>query len=478
MRGAAAAQVAILTAAAVLAWPSLRGGGPADLAVAATGLVFAGIAVVSLPSHPRYAALSGAAAAAWLLPDVWSQLMWVHRPLVAAAVLSFPLGRLPGPGARAVVGLLAVSSVFPSLARSPHLTVLLAGLLAVYAWTTVGASEPALRGTARARAVAASALALAMVIPPLVGWFGPGPMPSPPPPLPLIVFFLWFDLAPGLELVYAVLVGIAGGILLVRLLAGVEESEADSIVALLEQSPAEVLDALRETVGTAGGAGQRGPIVAAVALLERNIALQAALVDAVEGVRSSRRALVSATEFERRTLRRRLAERALPAVPEMDSHLATVGEVPEDLVQLCRDELRAIGADLDRLADGLHPEALSREGLAGLREVGARCPVPTVVDVPDGRLTSEVEEAAWFAVTEALANAVKYAKAALVRVHIRLHDGFLIGDVTDDGRGGATFEAAGGLLGLRDRLEAVGGHLAVASPPGMGTALRFQVPLP
>ena len=249
-------------------------------------------------------------------------------------------------------------------------------------------------------------------------------------------------------------------------------------MALLEQSPAEVLDALRETVGTAGDAGQRGPIVAAVALLERNIALQAALVDAVEDVRSSRRALVSATEFERRTLRRRLAERALPAVPEMDSHLATVDEVPEALVQLCRDELSAIGADLDR-----SPMACARRHCPGRvspasREVGARCPVPTVVDVPDGRLTSEVEEAAWFAVTEALANAVKYAKAALVRVHLRLHDGFLIGEVTDDGRGGATFESAGGLLGLRDRLEAVGGQLVVASPPGMGTALRFQVPLP
>lgn len=465
MRSRPEALGALLFAAGLYAAISLSVGGVLSLASACAGLMFAGVVVVAMPARRGYAALSAAAAGGWFLASVLPQLTLIHRPLMVATALSFPDGRLWRPMSRAVVALLGVMALFPVAASRPQLTLLLAAGVAACAWWELEAAPPDSLGAARTRAGAAAALSCALAIPPAVRWIDPSAATDP-------------FVASGLALGYSVLVTIAGGILVARLLLGVEESDADSVVALSERGSSAVLDLLRRQVHSAAGQGSRRALATATQLLERNQALQVDLAAAVEGVRTSRRRLVEATDFERRSLRRRLAERALPAIPEIDALLETVeGATSDPLVPRCRAELTAIRADLDLLAQGLHPLALSRDGLAGLHGVAAACPIPVHVDVPAQRLSMDVEAAAWYACAEALANAVKHSHATSVSVDLSLREEALVGTVVDDGVGGARFAPDGGLAGLRDRLEAVGASISLDSPVGRGTTVRIEVPL-
>jgi signal transduction histidine kinase len=95
--------------------------------------------------------------------------------------------------------------------------------------------------------------------------------------------------------------------------------------------------------------------------------------------------------------------------------------------------------------------------------------------VPDGRTGPAAEVAAYYVVAEALANAAKHAEATLVTVRVGFEDDVVVAEVADDGVGGADPNGSG-LQGLADRVEAVGGRLAVSSSPGAGTALRAEIP--
>jgi signal transduction histidine kinase len=88
-----------------------------------------------------------------------------------------------------------------------------------------------------------------------------------------------------------------------------------------------------------------------------------------------------------------------------------------------------------------------------------------------------VEVAAYYVVSEALTNAAKHANASVVRVDVDLSDGLLRLSVDDDGVGGADFRRGSGLIGLEDRVEAVGGKIKVTSPPGRGTSLQVTIPI-
>jgi signal transduction histidine kinase len=88
-----------------------------------------------------------------------------------------------------------------------------------------------------------------------------------------------------------------------------------------------------------------------------------------------------------------------------------------------------------------------------------------------------VEVAAYYVVSEALTNAAKHAHASVVRVAVRVRDGVLELSVRDDGSGGADPERGSGLIGLTDRVDALGGTIEVASPPGQGTTLRVTLPV-
>jgi len=216
-------------------------------------------------------------------------------------------------------------------------------------------------------------------------------------------------------------------------------------------------------------------------LLERNARLQADLTSAVEGVRASRRRLIEATTGERAALRQRLAERALPAIPAVAGLLRAVPDHADPtasrLIAQCRTELEEIAADLENLSRGLHPRGLTERGLTALGEIAAACPIPVTVSVPTARLPAEVESAVWYVCAEAVANLVKHSHADSAAIHVEIRRDQVVGEVTDDGVGGARLDPDGGLAGLLDRLAAVGGNLRLTSPPGKGTTVRMTVPL-
>ncbi|MDQ1395348.1 MAG: hypothetical protein QOG64_607 [Acidimicrobiaceae bacterium] len=135
--------------------------------------------------------------------------------------------------------------------------------------------------------------------------------------------------------------------------------------------------------------------------------------------------------------------------------------------------------DLRELSRGIHPTVLSNGGLGpGLRSLAHRSAVPVQLEVGvEGRLQEPIESAAYYVVSEALTNAAKHARATLVRVGVQAHDGFVWLSISDDGIGGADPGRGSGLVGLRDRIEALSGTIDIASPPGGGTSYSAKIPI-
>jgi signal transduction histidine kinase len=135
--------------------------------------------------------------------------------------------------------------------------------------------------------------------------------------------------------------------------------------------------------------------------------------------------------------------------------------------------------ELREIARGIHPAVLSEAGLrAALGSLARRCPVPVIVDFQaQGRVPEPVGVAAYYVVAESLTNAVKHAHATQIEVTVSAGEGLLHVRVRDDGRGGAVLGGGSGLVGLTDRVEALGGRLTTHSPPGVGTTLHALLPL-
>jgi PAS domain S-box-containing protein len=134
-------------------------------------------------------------------------------------------------------------------------------------------------------------------------------------------------------------------------------------------------------------------------------------------------------------------------------------------------------AELRELAHGILPSVLTRGGLqAGVRAFVARLDLPVDVDVPTERLPREIEASAYFIVAEALTNVVKHARAGHAEVTGSVEDGTLHVTVRDDGIGGADPDGHG-LVGIADRVTALGGRLEIGRPPGGGTVLTADLPL-
>ena len=202
-------------------------------------------------------------------------------------------------------------------------------------------------------------------------------------------------------------------------------------------------------------------------------------------LRASRLRLVEAGDTERRRLERNLhdgAQARLVALAMQLGHARRAAEARPDEVPALLDgaleELRTSLAELRELAHGIHPAVLSEKGLvAALYALAARAPVPVTLDSDgDERLPEHVEVAAYYAVSEALTNVAKYARASSANVSVQRRNGSLLVDVSDDGVGGADAAKGSGLRGLADRVAALDGTLAVESPPGGGTHLRVEIP--
>jgi signal transduction histidine kinase len=136
-------------------------------------------------------------------------------------------------------------------------------------------------------------------------------------------------------------------------------------------------------------------------------------------------------------------------------------------------------AELQEISRGIHPAILSRGGLReALKALARRSSVPVELHAAvDGELPEPVEVASYYLVSEALTNAAKHARASVLQVDAETDDGVVRLSVTDDGVGGADPEAGSGLVGLRDRVEALGGDLRISSAPGHGTAVRATIPI-
>lgn len=134
--------------------------------------------------------------------------------------------------------------------------------------------------------------------------------------------------------------------------------------------------------------------------------------------------------------------------------------------------------ELREISRGIHPAILSRAGLRqALRALGRRSAVPVDMDVRiDGRLPEPVEVGAYYVVSEMLTNAAKHAHASVVEVDAEASGGTLRVCVRDDGVGGADPLRGSGLVGLKDRIEALGGTFSMHSPAGGGTTVSCELP--
>jgi signal transduction histidine kinase len=208
--------------------------------------------------------------------------------------------------------------------------------------------------------------------------------------------------------------------------------------------------------------------------------------EAQAALTASRARIVAACDETRRRIERNLHDGAQQRLVSLTLDLraaeATAPPGAEEHVHQL-DEVAAgldgVLEDLREIARGLHPAILAESGLQpALKTLARRCTVPVDLDVQvDRRLPGPVEIAAYYTVSEALANIAKHAHATVVDVQAAETDGVLFVRVRDDGRGGADFSEGSGLLGLKDRAEALGGHLDLSSPPGAGTALEVSLPL-
>jgi signal transduction histidine kinase len=203
-------------------------------------------------------------------------------------------------------------------------------------------------------------------------------------------------------------------------------------------------------------------------------------------LRASRARIVAASDLTRRRIERdlhdgvqqRLVSLALGLRAAASGIPAGLDDVEEELAQVASG-LGGVQEDLREISRGIHPAILAEGGLGpALKTLARRSPIPVELDLQvDGRLPEPFEVAAYYAVSEMLTNAAKHSQASVVRVDVATRGGTLYLSVRDDGIGGADPAGGSGLVGLRDRVEALGGVLSVRSPRGEGTSLSIELPL-
>ena len=157
-----------------------------------------------------------------------------------------------------------------------------------------------------------------------------------------------------------------------------------------------------------------------------------------------------------------------PALRELRAQLSRVA-----------DGLTGVTEELQEISRGIHPAVLARGGLAAaLKTLARRSAVPVLLEVrAETALPEPVEVAAYYIVSEALTNTAKHAHASVVHVSVEAHGGILQLSISDDGRGGADPGRGSGLIGLTDRVDALGGTIEVESGIGEGTTLLVTLPV-
>jgi signal transduction histidine kinase len=227
-------------------------------------------------------------------------------------------------------------------------------------------------------------------------------------------------------------------------------------------------------------------VAAAASLALDNERLRADVTAQLEEVRASRARIVEAQDEARRRIERDLHDGAQQRLIAVLFTLQLARQDPETVAMprmcaLLDDALtrqKESLEDLRRLASGIHPAILSDGGLRpALHALAELAGVEVTVDeVPPERLPQPVEAAAYFVVSEALANVSKHACATRATVHVARDNGHLCVEVADNGVGGADLTKGSGLRGLSDRVAALDGRVEVDSPPARGTCVRAVIP--
>jgi signal transduction histidine kinase len=200
---------------------------------------------------------------------------------------------------------------------------------------------------------------------------------------------------------------------------------------------------------------------------------------------ASRARIVAAADQTRRRLERDLHDGIQQRLVSLALKAGTIAMLPPQPVGKIRGELSlladGLGTALDELRElshGIHPAILSEAGLGpALEALARRSAVPVELQVnPGPRLGQHIEAAGYYIASEAITNVAKHAQATVIAIRLDGSDGALTLSITDDGIGGADPGRGSGIIGLKDRVEALGGTISVLSPPGHGTTLHIQIP--
>ena len=224
---------------------------------------------------------------------------------------------------------------------------------------------------------------------------------------------------------------------------------------------------------------------AAARLAVENERLQEEVLSQLGEVRASRLRIIQAGDDARKKLERDLHDGAQQRLVTLtmrlqilDSKLGPMDDEAQEAMTDAKVEVKAALTELRDLARGLHPMVLTEEGLGpAIKLLAERSPVPvSLAELVDERLLAPVEIAAYFVVSEALANIAKHAHATSVSISAKLRDEILEVTITDDGIGGASILTGSGLRGLADRVHALEGTITVTSPAGEGTTITARFP--
>lgn len=503
----------------------------ADLAVG-IGLAVAGVAMKSVDRRSRVGDIVALAGAAWFIPDLvglgGAALAWLavhtivlHRAILFHAVVAFPSGRIGRP-LEGVVVALAYGSSLADLPREE------AGAIAWAVSAMVAFIAIVLTRAGPARDAGIRVLPTMALLSLVIG--GTGVLllvfgNAPPPPatvhayeagLVAVGFALLLNvidhrarLGRMTDVAVELTLGPAGYVR--ELLAGaLRDPSAEVAFAVDDGGSTAWVDELGRGIEPLRATGSRAvvPILvdgravaqlacesvvidepglmpsieAAARLAAKNARLRASLRAEAAALQASRLRLLSAADDERLALANQLDRGALASLAELR---AMVDRIPpgtdpaiDAAVERSRSRIAGLDAGLRSLAAGLGPLTLRSDGLAAaLSQLGGDVRVEVRVDVVAGDLPARLAATVYFICAEAIANALKHASASTIRVHLREEGHRLRVDIVDDGRGGASLEGGPGLQGLVDRASALGGTLAITSPPGAGTTITADLPI-
>jgi signal transduction histidine kinase len=250
------------------------------------------------------------------------------------------------------------------------------------------------------------------------------------------------------------------------------DRNGEHVAALVHDPALDDEHQLLEAVGAAAG------------MSLENARLQAELRARVDELRGSRARVIDAGQKERQLLERDLHDGAQQRLIALSLRLSllkkSLPDEPEVRHELdaARSEIALSLEELRDVARGIHPAVLSGHGLAvAVESLSAHTPLPVRLEMcVEDRLPERVEVAAYYVISESLANVAKHAHASEARVSLERRDDYLVVEIVDDGDGGADTERGSGLRGLADRVEALGGRLRVWTPLGGGTRVQAEIP--